>query len=55
MIVKARFPDCVALAQEAVGVVDNPDVLRHLNIKISIARSEDEARRLLLTMRPESN
>ncbi|MDQ2902606.1 MAG: hypothetical protein ABI456_11985 [Ktedonobacteraceae bacterium] len=54
-IVKARFPDCVALAQEVVRVVDNPDALRHVNIKISIARSEDEARRLLLKMHPESN
>jgi hypothetical protein len=43
-----RFLKLVRLAKKQVAVVEDPELLRHVLVKVSVAQSLDEARQHLL-------
>lgn len=47
-VVAARFPKLVQLAKERIAMIDNPDELDGLLVKISISQNTKEARGYLL-------
>lgn len=47
-VVEARFPKLLRLAREEAAIIDNPDELDGLHVKISIAQNTKEARAYLL-------
>jgi predicted transposase/invertase (TIGR01784 family) len=49
-VVVERFPKLVRLAKKQVAAVEDPDLLRHVLVKVSIAQSLEEARQLLLAV-----
>jgi|SRR5436853_4075881 len=51
-IVIEHFPSLVGLANEIVALINDPDLLLDLIIKLAQAQSLEEAQELLLTARP---
>src|SRR5690348_9197961 len=49
-VVKAHFPKLVRLARKQGGVIDKAKVLNDLIVKVSIARTMEEARQHLLAV-----
>jgi predicted transposase YdaD len=47
--VQARFPDIVSGAAKQIPTITDIEVLKHLTLKVGLASSSEEARRLLLT------
>jgi flagellar biosynthesis/type III secretory pathway protein FliH len=47
-IVFARFPDLLRLANKQAAEINEPETLRNLLVKMSVAQSVEEARRYLL-------
>jgi hypothetical protein len=46
--VQARFPDIVSAAAKQIPTITDIEVLKHLTLKVGLASSSQEARRLLL-------
>jgi predicted transposase YdaD len=49
-VVVERFPKLVRLAKKQVAVVEDPELLRHVLVKVSVAQSLEEARLHLLAV-----
>jgi predicted transposase YdaD len=49
-VVVERFPRLVRLTKKQVAVVEDPEVLRHVLVKMSVAQSLEEARQHLLAV-----
>ena len=49
-VVVERFPQFVRLAKEQVALIEDPEVLRHVLVKVSVAQSAEEARGHLLAV-----
>ena len=49
-VVRKRFPTLTRFAKEQIAAIDDSEVLRHLIVKISIAKTMQEARQALLTV-----
>jgi predicted transposase YdaD len=47
-IVQERFPAIARLAKQQADVIEDPEVLRHLTVKISIVKTSQEAEQYLL-------
>jgi predicted transposase YdaD len=47
-IVEERFPEIVRLAKRQADTIEDPEVLRRLNVKMSVVRSSKEAEQYLL-------
>jgi len=47
-IVQERFPAIARLAKRQADVIEDPEVLRHLTVKISIVKTAQEAEQYLL-------
>jgi len=48
-IVVERFPKLVRLAKKQVAAIEDPELLRHVLVKVSVAQTAEEARQQLLT------
>ena len=48
-VVAERFPGLVRLAKKQIALVEDPKLLRHLLVKISVAQSSEEVRERLLS------
>ena len=49
-IVQARFPELSPLAKKQTSPIKDPQVLRHLTVKISTVQTAQEAEELLLAL-----
>ena len=49
-VVVERFPQFVRLTKEQVALIEDPEVLRHVLVKVSVAQSAEEARGHLLAV-----
>jgi predicted transposase YdaD len=49
-VVQERFPGITHLAKKQADAIEDPDVLRHLIVKMSIVQTSTEAEHYLLTM-----
>jgi predicted transposase YdaD len=49
-VVVERFPRLVRLAKKQVALIEDPEVLRHVLVKASVAQSAEEAREQLLAV-----
>lgn len=47
-IIAERFPKLVRLAKKQIAVVEEPEVLQRLIVKVSVAQTLEEARQYLL-------
>jgi predicted transposase YdaD len=54
-IVQERFPAIARLAKRQADAIDDPDVLRHLTVKISIVKTSQEAEQFLLNQSSVEN
>ena len=45
-----RFPKLVRLTKKQVAVVEDPELLRHMLVKVSIAQTAEEAKQELLVL-----
>ena len=45
-----RFPQFVRLTKEQVAFIEDPEVLRHVLVKVSVAQNAEEAKKHLLTV-----
>ena len=52
-IVQARFPELVSLTKKQTSITKDPQLLRHLTVKISTVQSANEAEQLLLALSKE--
>jgi predicted transposase YdaD len=48
-IIAQRFPKLARLAKKRVAVVEDPELLRHVLVKVSVVQIAEEAKRHLLT------
>jgi len=48
-IIAQRFPKLARLAKKQVAVVEDPELLRHVLVKVSVVQTAEEAKRHLLT------
>jgi flagellar biosynthesis/type III secretory pathway protein FliH len=49
-IVQARFPELVILAKKQMSNIKDPQILRHLTVKISTVQTANEVEQLLLAL-----
>jgi hypothetical protein len=49
-IVQARFPELSPLAKKQMGITKDPQLLRHLTVKISTVQTANEAEQLLIAL-----
>ncbi len=49
-VVVERFPRLVRLTKKQVALIEDPEVLRHVLVKVSVAQSAEEAKRHLLAV-----
>jgi predicted transposase YdaD len=49
-VVVERFPRLVRLTKKQVALIEDPEVLRHVLVKVSVAQSAEEAREYLLAV-----
>jgi predicted transposase YdaD len=49
-VVVERFPKLVRLTKKQVALIEDPEVLRHVLVKVSVAQSAEEAKRHLLVV-----
>ncbi len=54
-IMEIRFPKLVRLAKKETSVIDDPDLLKALVVKMSIARDAVEAKQFLLELNEDEN
>ena len=47
-IVQERFPEIASLARRQADTIEDPEILRHLIVKVSIAKTSKEAEQYLL-------
>jgi predicted transposase YdaD len=52
-IVTEHFPKLVRLAKKQMAVIEEPEVLQHLIVKMSLAQSAEEAKQYLLEVNVE--
>jgi hypothetical protein len=52
-IVQARFPELVSLTKKQTSITKDPQLLRHLTVKISTVQTANEAEQLLLALSKE--
>ena len=45
-----RFPRLVRLTKKQVAIIEDPELLRHVLVKVSVAQSAQEAREHLLAV-----
>jgi hypothetical protein len=48
-IIAQRFPKLAHLAKKQVAVVEDPELLRHVLVKVSVVQTAEEAKQHLLT------
>jgi predicted transposase YdaD len=49
-VVTQRFPKLTRLAKKQVVVVEDPELLRHVLVKVSVAHTAEEAKQQLLAL-----
>ncbi|HKF38170.1 MAG TPA: hypothetical protein VKB35_14845 [Ktedonobacteraceae bacterium] len=49
-IVQERFPEIVPFARKQIDAIREPEILRRLNVKMSIAQTSEEALQYLFTL-----
>lgn len=49
-IIAERFPKLARLAKKQVAVVEDPELLRHALVKVSLAQTPEEAKQHLLAL-----
>jgi predicted transposase YdaD len=54
-IVQERFPEIVPLAKKQAESIEDPEMLRHLTVKMSIVQTSKEAEQYLLSVRRDEN
>jgi len=52
-IVQAQFPELTSLTKKQTSITKDPQLLRHLTVKISTVQSANEAEQLLLALSKE--
>ena len=52
-IVQARFPELASLTKKQASITKDPQLLRHLTVKISTVQTANEAEQLLLALSKE--
>lgn len=54
-IVRARFPELVLLAKGLGAVIESPDVLRDLTLKMSLVQTSEETQAALVEVSKENS
>jgi 5-carboxymethyl-2-hydroxymuconate isomerase len=54
-IVRARFPELVLLAKGLAAVIESPDVLRDLTLKMSLVQTSEDAQAALVEVSKENS
>jgi len=49
-VIVQRFPRLTRLAKKQVAVVEDPELLRHVLVKVSVMQTAEEARQQLLAL-----
>jgi hypothetical protein len=49
-VVEVRFPEIAALTKKQVDAIEDPALLRRLNVKISTAQTIQEAKQFLMAI-----
>ncbi len=53
-VVVERFPKLVRLTKKQITIVEDPELLRHALVKVSVAQGLEEARQQLLALDEDS-